>query len=150
MKISTPANNSSTDKQPQEQSVLSIDVFFPCENSFLSRQNVPRPVALTFDFLTDAAQCPLPDSGPSSPESNTEHSNFTFPGNQPTNNSPMIERQYKLIQIDEKNSFYLIRYNNKAYIPCFNLARLLHLSESDILSETVRTTAAHTNLNSNH
>jgi hypothetical protein len=43
-----------------------------------------------------------------------------------------------LIQIDGNTLFYLIRYNNnKPYIPCFNLARLLRLSESDILSETL-------------
>ena len=89
---------------------------------------------LTFDFLNCAAQCPLPDSEPSTPETNTENINFSFP-----NNPSHIERQYKLIQIDENTSFYLIRYNNnKPYIPCFNLARLLQLSESDILSETVK------------
>ena len=44
-----------------------------------------------------------------------------------------------MIENENNQSFYLIRYeHDKPYIPCFNLARLLHLSESDILSETVK------------
>ncbi len=109
---------------------------------FSLRQNASKPVALTFNFLDNAVQCPLPDSEPSTPEKDTASSDFKLPENissQITNNSSNVERQCKLIQIDENNSFYLIRYNNnKPYIPCFNLARLLHLSESDILSETVK------------
>jgi hypothetical protein len=92
--------------------------------------------------LDNAVQCPLPDSEPSSPESSTVNSDFKLPENptsQIINNSSNIAHQCKLIQIEDNHSFYLIRYNNnKPYIPCFNLARLLHLSESDILSETVR------------
>jgi len=84
--------------------------------------------------LDNAVQCPLPDSEPSTPEKNTDNSDFKFPEKTSSN----IEGQCKLIRIDENTSFYLIRYNNKPYIPCFNLARLLHLSESDILSETVK------------
>jgi len=115
--------------------------FAQVKNLFFFRQNVLRPVALTFDVLNNAVQCPLPDSEPTTPESNKVNSNFNFPDNttsQVTNHSSNIEHQCKLIQIDENNSFYLIRYtNNRPYIPCFNLARLLHLSESDILAETV-------------
>jgi len=99
--------------------------------SFSFRQNLSKPVTLTFNFLDNAVQCPLPDSEPTTPEKNTANSDFQLPEN-------IVERQYKLIQIDENTSFYLIRYNNKPYIPCFNLARLLNLSESDILSETVK------------
>ncbi|CAF3519706.1 unnamed protein product [Rotaria socialis] len=113
----------------------------PLDNYEQNQQNAPKPVDLKFDFLNDAAQCPLPDSDPSTPETNTVESHFTLPentSNQMTNNSSNIKHQCKLIQIDEHDSFYLIRHsNNKPYIPCFNLARLLHLSESDVLSETL-------------
>jgi hypothetical protein len=85
--------------------------------------------------LDNAVQCPLPDSEPSTPEKNKANSDFKFQEKISSN----VERQCKLIHIDENNSFYLIRHNNnKPYIPCFNLARLLNLSESDILSETVK------------
>jgi len=46
--------------------------------------------------------------------------------------------QYKLVQINKQTCFYFIRSNNKPYIPCFNLARILNATESDILSDTVR------------
>jgi len=93
--------------------------------------------------LDNAVQCPLPDSEPSTPEKNKVNSDFKF---QEKTSSSNVERQCKLIRIDENNSFYLIRHNNnnKPYIPCFNLAHLLHLSESDILSETVK---IHLNIN---
>lgn len=94
------------------------------------RQNASKPVILSFNFLDNAVLCPLPDSEPTTPDENSSNSNFKYPDSN-------IEYQYKLIEIDENTSFYLIRYNNKPYIPCFNLARLLHLSESDILSDTV-------------
>jgi hypothetical protein len=110
---------------------------------FSLRKSVPKPATLKFDFLNNAAQCPLPESEPSTPEDNTTVSNFKLPENsfsQTTNDLPNVQHQCKLIQIDENSSFYLIRYitNNKPYIPCFDLARLLHLCESDVLSETVR------------
>ncbi|CAF0879194.1 unnamed protein product [Rotaria sordida] len=113
----------------------------PIDNYQQEQQNVRKPVELKFDFLNDAVQCPLPDSESSTPESNTDNLNFKLPKNnsiQITNNSSNVKHQCKLIQINENNSFYLIRYNNnKPYIPCFSLARLLHLSESDVLSETL-------------
>ncbi|CAF2762560.1 unnamed protein product [Rotaria sp. Silwood2] len=121
--------------------ISSLQNNYPINNYEQEQQNTSKPVELKFDFLTDAAQCPLPDSGPSTPESNTVDSNFKLPENksaQIANNSSNVKHQCKLIQIDEHNSFYLIRYNNnKPYIPCFNLAHLLHLSESDVLSETL-------------
>ena len=112
----------------------------PTFNSFsFIRSNVPKPVALNFNFLDNAAQCPLPDSGTSSPDPTQENSKFKLPET-PSN----IEQQYKRIQIDGNHSFYLIRHtDNKPYIPCFHLARLLHLSESEILSDTVSTIILH-------
>ena len=100
----------------------------------IRRSNVPKPVALTFNFLDNAAQCPLPDSGASSPDTTKDNPTFKYP---PTSSSSA--QSYKSIQIDDNHSFYLIRYNNnKTYMPCFHLARLLNLSESEILSDTVR------------
>lgn len=99
------------------------------------RQNASQPVAIKFDFLNSAAQCPLPpDSEPSTPESNENNSS------QPTSTDFSIEHKCKIINVDENKSLYLVRYNetNKPYIPCFNLAQLLNLSESDVLSETVK------------
>lgn len=145
VKISARSTNSSTNQYHQEQFVFLYRYFRFILSFFSFRQNT-----LTFDFLNTAVQCPLPDSDPSTPENNTENFNFTLPENsssQIVNHSSNIERQYKLIQIDGNTSFYLIRYNNnKPYIPCFNLARLLQLSESDILSETVEI-ILHTHLN---
>lgn len=114
-------------------------IFYVTLPSILSlsfiRSNVPKPVALNFNFLDNAAQCPLPDSGTSSPDPTQENSKFKLPET-PSN----IEQQYKRIQIDGNHSFYLIRHtDNKPYMPCFHLARLLHLSESEILSDTVST-----------
>lgn len=84
-------------------------------------------MTLSFDSLANAARCPLPpDSRSSTPEIPQEK----------------LAHQYKLIQIDQHTYFYLIRSTNKPYIPCFNLARLLHLTESDILAENVIPPAA--------
>jgi hypothetical protein len=108
---------------------------YSCFKRFSLRRNGPKPVVLSFDCLDNAVQCPLPDSEPTTPEKATANSDFKLPENPSSN----IEYQCKLIQIEDNHSFYLIRYDHdKPYIPCFNLARLLHLSESDILSETVR------------
>lgn len=83
--------------------------------------------------MDTAAQCPLPDSGSSSPDLTQENTNFKLP-EIPSN----IDHQYKQIHLDGNHTFYLIRYtDNQPYMPCFHLARLLDLSESDILSDTV-------------
>ena len=103
-------------------------------------ENTPKPVELSFDFSDNAAKCPLPDSDPSTPENDMADPYFKLPKNCPSQsliNRSSDDCQCKLIQIDENNSFYLIRQNDKPYIPCFNLAHLLELPEQDILSETV-------------
>lgn len=108
--------------------------YFPLRVFSLVRPNVSKSVELTFNFLDNAAHCPLPDSGPSSPDTTKDNPNFKYPIT-----SSNVTQQYKSIQLDENHSFYLIRHtDNQAYIPCFHLARLLHLSESEILSDTVR------------
>ncbi|CAF3823782.1 unnamed protein product, partial [Rotaria sp. Silwood1] len=94
VKLSSLQNHQLTDDYEQEQ------------------QNVPKPVELNLDFLNNAAQCPLPDSEPSTPESNTVNFNFQLP---------------------ETNS---VQITNKS-LNVKHLSHLLHLSESDVLSETL-------------
>lgn len=105
--------------------------------TFICRHHGPTPVQLSFEALDHAVQCPLPNSGPSTPESNTTNTGFQFP-DQTNNHQSNTEPRCKLVQIDEMNVLYLIRHtNDRPHIPCFNLAQLLNASESDILSQTV-------------
>ena len=51
---------------------------------------------------------------------------------------PEENHRLKWIELDENRAFYLIRYeNNHVFISSYDLARLLRVTESDILSETV-------------
>ena len=97
---------------------------------------------LTFEILDHAVQCPLPNSDPSTPESNATDAVFQFPNQttstQTNNHLSNTEHRCKLVPIDEMNILCLIRHtNDRPYIPCFNLAQLLNASESDILAQTV-------------
>ena len=103
---------------------------------------MPKPVALTFDFLSNVTQRPLSNLESLTSENDTIESSLKIQENycssQSTNQSSNNEYQLKSIKINENTSFYLIRYDdNKPYISCFNLASLLNQSESEISSETV-------------
>ncbi|CAF1002371.1 unnamed protein product, partial [Didymodactylos carnosus] len=101
-----------------------------------------------------ALHCPLPDSDneesnePSPlPKTSDQTNNFKdctlahsiIPSKQCDNQStPPIVYSFKKIKLDHSRYFYLIRYqNNKPFLPCFDLARLLHLNESNIIAETL-------------
>ncbi|CAF1193535.1 unnamed protein product [Adineta ricciae] len=111
-------------------------------NNEQARHHGPKPVQLTFEILDHAVQCPLPNSDPSTPESNTTNAVFQFPNQttstQTNNHLSNTEHRCKLVPIDEINVLCLIRHtNDRPHIPCFNLAQLLHASELDILSQTL-------------